>query len=68
MHAVSSYNNLPRRPLGVSPETIWRATRALDTHGNHPALQAALGTERLQLTDEEWTGFLAEAAALTDED
>ena len=68
MHTVSSYNNLPRRPLGVSPETVWRACRPLDTHGNHPALKHALQEQRGQVTEAEWTSFLTASAALTFDD
>ena len=44
MQALAAYNNLPRRELGLSPETLWRALRAPQPRMQHRAMRAVMGT------------------------
>ena len=68
MLAVASYNAMPSRAHGLSPEAIWRACRPLESRWKHKTVQEVLGEGKVELTEQEWDAYLHAHAALTTED
>ena len=68
MLAVASYNAMPTRAHGISPEAIWRACRPLESRWKHKNVLEVLGEDKVELTAAEWDDYLAAHAALTTED
>lgn len=60
MQALAAYNNLPRRELGLSPETLWRALRAPQPRMQHRAMRAVMGTASDDVQESEWLAYLDE--------
>ena len=63
MAACTAYNSLPRRPLGLAPETLWRALRPLESRWRNRTLKATVNAPAAEITDEEWLQILDEYQA-----
>lgn len=68
MLAVASYNSMPARKHGISPEAIWRACRPVESRWKHKTVKEVLGHGNTELTSQEWEDYLNAHAALTTED
>ena len=54
MLAVASYNAMPTRAHGISPEAIWRACRPLESRGKHKECPGSARWRQSELTAAEW--------------
>ena len=58
MSAVVAHNNMPNTKHGVSPETLWRALRPMQSRWRNIGLKEMLHERQPSMTDEEWQAFL----------
>ena len=60
MSAIVALNNAPLPGHGVSPETLWRALRPLQSRWRNLGLKEAIHGKRATLSEEEWLSYIDE--------